>query len=239
MTSIVETEEATRFWFTHRLWLKLLIAALYVPILVNLFFVTLLSGMFGNTLMGLLCVLIFIGGPASIGYSLSPSWRGIVAGIVATVTMSLAWGRGGPLIESTYQSWLAAHHQSLGMGLQLTAQNFVDDLMLTVTAFSGVAAIELVTQDLRSRVRLWTLGAGLVLGMLFSITYSLLFADVYAHGPRSNDVFAFAWSMIFALVWLSTFFVNEFFAHRVNWLGVFVWSGMTGLVYIISHFVMK
>ncbi len=228
------------FWPTPRLWLKAIIAAFYIPFLVNLMFNALIGGMFGNRLLVFLFFVTWIGGPISVGLLLTRSSRGFVAGIVAGVLMSLVWYVGNLLIQDSYQSIAGVLQQILPTRTHLALQDIFDfSLPLVLTAFSGVSIIELITGDVRYRNGIIALVGGLLLGLILACLYSLLFSVTYAHGTRADDVFVFAWSAHFALVWLSTFFFAELLARSVGWGGAIVEATLIGIIFGVSFLVIR
>jgi hypothetical protein len=238
MNVTIDTGQATPFWPTPRLWLKSMIAAIYIPFLVNLLVISLIGGMFGNRLLGFLFFATLLGGPISVGLLLARSSYGLIAGIAALVLMSLVWYLGSLLIQDVYQTFAGDLQQTLGMRAILTLQDIFDfSLPLVLTAFSGVSIIELITGDVTNATGFRALAGGLLLGLILACLYSFFFSITYSHGPRANDLFLFAWSAHFALVWLSTFFFNELITRRVGWGGVLVGAGWIGLVFGVSYLV--
>lgn len=238
MTVTIIAGQATPFWPTARLWLKSLIAVIYIPFLVNLLVIALIGGMFGNRLLGFLFFVTWIGGPISVGLLLTRSSHGLVAGFVAAVLMSVVWYVGSLLIQDSYQAFAGVLQHALPMRTHLSLQDIFDfSLPLVLTAFSGVGIIELITGDVRSPNRIIALVGGFLLGLILACLYSFLFSVTYAHGSRANDVFVFSWSAHFALVWLSTFFFTELLTRRVGWGGALVGAALIGLVFGVSYLV--
>lgn len=240
MNMTMDTEQTTPFWPTPQLWLKSIIATIYTPFLLNLLFISLIGGMFGNRLLGFFFFVILIGGPISVGLLLARSSQGLIAGIAALVIMSIVPYLGGLLIEDVYQTFAGVLQQTLSFRTRLALQDIFDfSLPLVLTAFSGVGVIELITGNIRARSGGFALVGGLLLGLILACLYSFLFSVTYAHGPRANDVFTFAWSAHFALVWLSTFFLGELLTRRVGWGGALVGAGWIGIVFGLSYLVIR
>ncbi len=63
-------------WPPRRLWLKILIGLIYVPLLFDLLIWVLIPAAFLKGLYSALFFLLLIGGPISIGLLLAPSRRG-------------------------------------------------------------------------------------------------------------------------------------------------------------------
>jgi hypothetical protein len=154
--------------------------------------------------------------------------------------MSLVWYAGSLLIQDIYQTFARVLQQTLPFSTVLALQDIFDfSLPLVLTAFSGVGIIELIAGNVRSRNGRVALVGGLLLGLILACLYSFLFSVTYAHGSRANDVFVFAWSAHFALVWLSTFFLDELITRRVGWGGVLAGVGWIGLVFGVSYLVIR
>ena len=238
MNITTDAEYKTPFWPTPRLWLKSILAAIYLPFLVNLLVISLIGSMFENRWFVLLFFITWIGGPISIGLLLTRSSSGVVAGIAATFIMSLVWYVGSLLIQDAYQSFAGVLQQTLPTRTHLALQDIFDfTLPLVLTAFSGIAIIELITRDLKGPNGIFALIAGLLSGLILAFLYSFVFSVTYAHGPRANDVFRFAWSAHFALVWLSTFVFGELINRRVGWGSVLAGVGWIGLIFGVSYLV--
>jgi hypothetical protein len=219
------------------LWRKSIIAAIYIPFLVNLVIIALIGGIFGNKLLGFLFFATWVGGPISVGLLLTRSSRGLLAGIAAAVLMPLVWYVGS---LDSYQAFAGVLQRTFPLTTHLALQDIFDfSLPLILTAFSGVGIIELITGDVRSSNGIVALVGGLLLGLMLACLYSFLFLVRYAHSPRANDVFAFAWSAHFALVWLNTFFFAELLTRRVGWGGAIVDAALTGLIFGISCLVIR
>ncbi len=222
-----ETPQSPPFWPSRRLWLKLLLAAIYVPFLFGLLLALFVIGLFSSSdaqyAYGVAFLAILVGGPILVSIFLSPSWRGVGAGLLAMLSVLLVLSVVGYLVED--------------------APDIIGEALgFTLIAGSGVSIIEVVTRDVRERRGLAGLGVGLVAGFLLSLAYAYVFypysprADI----PRVNEwLFMIGWSAYFALVWLSTFFFPELFTRRVGWGGVVVWAGLVGLVFGVSFVLMK
>lgn len=214
---------APPFWPSRRLWVKFFLGFMYVPSLFYLLMMALVAGLFAydvrEVLLGVLFTTVLLGGPISVGLLLLPSWRGVGAGTLAAVGMVSTWIVVSRLAYYDVPYWLR------------------DSLPVALTAGSGVAIIEVTTRDASRRGEVINLGTGMLIGVLLSIVYVSL-VPLYAHSARTNHL-VIDWSAYFALVWLSAFFFPEWFARRVSWGGLMVWTGLVALVFGVSLVPMK
>lgn len=203
------------FWPSHRLWLKFLIGFIYMPFLFSLVFWTFILFSFSSTSeQGLYLILFFlllVGGPISIGLMLTPSRRGLGAGLITVVTTPVIWYFASVAYDNGY---------------------LTDNLQLGIVTASMVILLELVSGDVRQRRELIGLGIGLITGLLLVIANTALVGTYFDTG---NDVLTFlSFFPPISLVWLSTLFFPEWLSHKVSLGGIIVWIGLILIVFGLS-----
>lgn len=213
------------FWPSRRLWAKLLWASICVPLLFQLLIVSFIGALFENKVYVFLFFVTLIGGSALSGMLLVFSWRGLGAGLLASVCMFTAWYLAGSLIKDELR----------------LAEKLEEALSFTLVAGSGVSVVELVTRDVHVNERSSLIGllTGIVAGFFLSLVYAHIFMPIYAHGPRVNNLFLLGWSAHFTLVWLSVFFFTEFSTRRVGWGGALIWAGLIVMTFGVSMLLMR
>lgn len=213
------------FWPSHRLWLKFFLGLVYVPLIFSLLIFIFIGGLFSPTnakvLYIALFILILLGGPISTGILLSPSWRGVGAGIMALVGMVVTWGIVGYLVYGVL---------------------YLDEIFPAFAAGSGIFILESLTQNANKRLLIGrSIGilSGLLLALLFANLFSPYRAKVDLPSGYDGSIFIFGWSMQISLVWLNTFFFADFFGRRVGRGGILIWVILIGVIFGISFTLMK
>ena len=165
----------------------------------------------------MLLFLLFVGGPISIGLLLSPSRRGVGAGLVTVIAIPLIWYVAG--FVSQYFNFMEV------------------DLLLGLSAGGIAILLEVITGDVRVRAEMVGLGIGLVVGLLpIFVNNSLLGSFHY----KGNDaLMLLSLGIPNALVWLSTLFFPEWVSRKVGWGGLIVWIVLISIVFGISFMLMK
>jgi hypothetical protein len=207
------------FWPSRRLWVKFFLGLIYAPLLFFLLLWLIIPALFLRGLHLVLLCLLFVGGPISIGFLLSPGWRGVRAGLVAVIAIPAIWYLEAIAIED------------------FGFINIDIDLQLGLFMATVVVLLEIITGDVRGLTEIVGLGIGFAVGLfLIFVNTSLLGSFTYT---GDYGLLLFYLYLLNALVWLNTLFFPEYVSGKVGWGGVVVWIVLVLPVLGLSFAILK